>query len=48
MYNREQKQAKKDDRFEGDRIGIEIRANFANRNRKKINKFCDKMAKKMW
>ena len=47
MYDREQVQAERDDRFEGDKIGIETRANSAKGDEKKMNKSCDRMAEKM-
>lgn len=48
MYDREQVQAESDDKFEGDRIGMETKANFAKRDGRKMNEFCDRMTKKMW
>ena len=48
MYDREQIQAERDDRFEKDGIDMETRANFAKGDGRRMNEFRDKMAKEIW
>lgn len=47
MYDKKQVQAKKNDKFEEDEIDMKTRTNFAKKDGKKMNEFCDKMAEKM-
>ena len=48
MYDREQVQAERDDRFERDRISMETRANSAKGDGRRMNEFCDRMVEEMW